>query len=387
MFVMIIYLLSQPSLAIDTEKCKGCHGAIKPIPKYNLTKNCSACHGMHATDEEPKIRNPEYVHAIHKDAGKTVRQSACLICHQSPLECTKCHNSHDNLIDSIKRVIAGNIVNKSQNVSIKIPSCIDCHGNLPQPKGHEDFRNALLSSKHKWMTCDTCHLNPYTIEDDYKFELRFKNLLVASIDDSIKICRICHSSIYDKLIDGTHGAENKTCINCHNPHTTQLTGPKFQMVKPTETPANISVKVTKSKDWLFEKIPILNNPTLIMIILILIFVFSSEYILSRHEEGQKVAYNMVKFKAGEETLKILEVKIKNQDINFVNQILKEHGNILGMTMSTEEDKEDPSSNIYKYVIFIDVNKPMDEIEESDLMNKISSLNDIRSAELTDKYEL
>lgn len=391
---IVIYMLSQSlAVAIDTEECKDCH-VIKPIPKEDITKGCSACHGMHSSSPEPGIRNPERVHDIHKDAQLGLRQNACFRCHQSPVECRNCHNSHENIEEVMKeimrsRIIGGNISNISnenisKDISISI-SCTECHGNLPQPKGHEEFRDALSNSKHKWMTCNTCHLNPYSIGDDYKFDLHFKTLLTTPIDDSIKLCKICHSSIYEKMITGNHGEQNKTCINCHNPHTTQLTGPKFQ-IKPTETekPTNISTKFSESKKWLFEKVPILNNPTLMMIIIILIFVFVSEHILSKHEEGQKVAYNMVKFKAGEDILKTLEVKLKG-DFNSVSQIVKDYGNILGMTMVTEKDKD--SSDTYKYIIFINLNKPMDETEENEFIGKISSIGDIMSVEFTDKYEL
>lgn len=375
--IIFLYILSQPSLAIDTEKCRSCHGTVMPIPKESITKDCSACHGMHATEPQPIIREPTEVHSRHTIAGKYVSQSSCQICHQSPINCTKCHNSHD--LESIKRAVLPKTVNNTQNISVKLPLCTDCHGNLPQPKGHENFRKALASSKHQWMKCDTCHLNP-SMGTRYEFRLHFKDLFIVPIDNSINLCKICHSSQYEIMNENIHGTVNNTCIDCHNPHTTQLSGPKF-VATPKATPVNVSVRVEESKKWLFEKVPILNNPTLMIIILILIFVFTAEYLLSRHEEGKKVAYNMVKFQASEETLKTLEVKLNSQDITVVNDILQKYGNILGMTMTREDD------NIYKYVIFVNTSQPIDDDGEKDLIDKISLLDTIKSAQFTDKYEL
>lgn len=411
----LIYILSQPSLAVEIEKCKDCHGTVKPI--QTITKSCSLCHGTHSSSPEPRTRDPIDVHIIHSTAGKSARQSSCLGCHQSPIECTKCHNSHD--LESIKRSIApkvmknvirndtnmtGNDTNISsidrrsikneskQNISVKIPSCVDCHGQLPYTGGHVEFRKELSMFKHGWMRCGSCHLNPYAVGGDYKFELRFKNIFTVPIDDSIKICKICHSLQYDKMIEGNHGTINKTCVNCHNPHTTQSTGSKFGVTPiPKATPINVSTNIEIGKKWLFEKVPILNNPVLLIIMFILTLVFVSEYALSRHEEGEKVAYSMVKFQSGEETLKTLEIKSKIQDISSVNDLLGKYGNILGMTMVKEEDKEDHSLVIYKFVIFIDMKSSIDEAGESELVDKILSLddikNDIKSVQLTDKYEL
>jgi hypothetical protein len=290
------------------------------------------------------------------------------------MQCSKCHNIHEDLgLDrkSNKTVLAG-----KQNLS-----CYDCHGKLPQPKGHENFRMALSKSGHKWMNCGTCHIN--SPKGEIRFELRFKNLVTSSMDDSIKICKICHSLQYEKMKEETHGSINNTCIDCHNPHTTQTTGPSFE-VTPVETPVNISMKLEESKEWLTQKVPILNNPTILIIIFMIFLVMIAEYGLSKHEEGKKVSYDMVKFTAGEETLKTLEVKLKNQNVNIVNEILQGYGNILGMTMKKEKDKE---WDIFKYVIFIDTNNPMDEMGEKELIDNISLLEDVKSVQFSDKYEL
>lgn len=373
---VLISLFARLSLgAIEIEKCKDCHGTIKPIPSYDLTKNCLTCHDTHGTPRgccQPNTRDPEKVHDIHANAGKKVTKgSDCTRCHQSPVSCTNCHGSHSNMVLNVN----------DTNSSI----CTDCHGKLPQIGGHEEFRNSILKYKHNWTNCGTCHLSPSKdpITGIYEFKLHFKDLLTTTMGDSTSLCKICHSPQYEKMQEGGHGASSNKCIDCHNPHTTKLSGPEA-IVIPKETPVNISTRVESSKEWAFENIPILNNTVALIIIAIILVAMVSEYILSKYEKGTKVAYNMVKVQAGEDTLKTLEVKLKDQNIDTVRKILEEYNiNIIGMTMKKEEDKEE-----YKYVIFIDTGKLiMDEKGENDLINRISSGTDIKLAEFTDKYEL
>lgn len=377
-FIFIFLFIRTSSGAIEIEYCKECHGKIEPIPSYNLTKNCLSCHDTHGTRKgccQPKIRDPEKVHEIHERAGKKVPESDdCRSCHQSPVSCTSCHNSHDN----VKLVSADNST-----------ICVDCHGELPIPGGHEDFRESISENKHNWTNCNTCHKSPYidSLTGNYKFELAFKDLFTVPIDNSIELCKICHSSQYERLNEGIHGTSDKKCVDCHNPHTTKLSGPKWT-ITPKETPVNISTRIESTKGWVTEKVPILNNPVLLIIIAIIIIAMVAEYILSIHEKGMKMAYDMIKIHAEENALKTLEVKLRNQNVDTINKILQEHGvNVLGMTMKKEEGIEDiGKEDIYKYVFFVDVSKS-DEKGQDDLIKNISSIIDVKSVEFTDKYEL
>lgn len=386
-FIFILLSVRSSLGAIDVDKCKDCHGKIAPIPSSKITKDCLVCHHTHAMPNnccQPKTRVPEEVHNIHLDAGRLVSKTygdCSRRCHQSPVVCTTCHNSHDNV----------NLSVNDTNASV----CTNCHGQLPQPKGHEDFRGSLSENKHKWMTCNTCHLNLFG--ENYKFELHFKDLFVTSIDNSIGLCKICHSSQYEKLKVGIHGKPDDKCISCHNPHTTQLGGPKFQKTAtPKEAPTNISEKVESASKWITTKVPILNNSFALFIIIIVIIAVIAEYLLSIHEEGTKVAYNMIKVQEKEDTLKTLEIKLKSGNIDYINSILIDQGiNILGMTMSKEKAKEDgkdgedgEEKDVYKYVLFINtVDKIIDEKGEKDIIDIITSISDVNSAEFTDKYEL
>lgn len=106
----------------------------------------------------------------------------------------------------------------------------------------------------------------------------------------------------------------------------------------------------------------------------------SEHFLSLHEKGTKIAYNTIKIKENEETLKTLEVKLKNQNINIISDILGANSiNVIGMTMIKEDEKD-----TYKYVIFVNMEKPLDI---NILVNKIATMDNVKSAIFTDKYEL
>jgi hypothetical protein len=119
------------------------------------------------------------------------------------------------------------------------------------------------------------------------------------------------------------------------------------------------------------------------VILLIIFATVAEYILSKDEEGKKTAYNTIKVHEDEKTLKTLEIKLKNQDISIINDMLEANGaKVLGMTMTKEEEYGDITT--YKYVIFANIENP---INESVLIGKIAIMENVKSASFTEKYEL
>lgn len=387
LILVLIFLFPTPSMGIEFSVCKDCHGKIKPIPQNSLTKDCTVCHNRHGSgsDQAPKIRIPERVHDIHGNIGKQSDRKDCQECHRDyPIECERCHNSHEN---------TGSV--KTRTSIINMSACTGCHGKLPQPGGHSDFRSALSDSKHMWMNCRTCHVNVAKdisasngetnngtngSKNDYGFKLHFKDLSVISISDSINLCKICHSLQYGESKEGTHGDVNKVCIDCHNPHTTKFGA--MVRITPKETQKNMSTEIESATDWITTKVPILKNTTVLYIIIIIIFATVGEFILSKDEEGKKTAYNTVKIHENEDTLKTLEVRSKCQNADIVDKILITSDiDILGMTMTIEEDK---GVKIYKYVIFVNIEKPTDE---NDIVSKIANADNVINAIFTDRYEL
>lgn len=370
---MSIFSLTRVSLAdVDPAKCKDCHAIVKPL--VTITKDCLVCHYSHANppgccDPKPGT-TADKVHRIHQSTEETTaNNNFCRACHKAPVECTSCHNIHDTVNTGI---------NKSDNNNIS--DCLICHGALPDPGGHNDFRNALSGSKHSWMNCNTCHLPLNSTHAGLNIELHFEDLLITPINNSINLCKICHSLQYDQLKQGSHGESNRTCVDCHNPHTTLLSGSQIEATKEAEGNNNgnfnASTALDSAENWITDKVPLLKNPTTVFVVFLVMLAAVSEVILSKKEEGKKTAYNMVKIHANEETFKTLEIKLKSIDsMDSVNKILSDSGNILGTTMMKESDSK------VKYVVFINT----DNIENS--INKISSMGDVESVEVTDKYEL
>lgn len=381
----LIFLFPQPSLGIQVEACKECHGFVKPLD--SITNDCTICHYQGDHQDPPSRRDREFVHGKHAEYT-FLTQERCTICHQQRPDCTRCHNSHEIIPGANLQNMKINTTQNKSSISNKsnvqnkwnVSNCIDCHGPLPRPLGHDDFRNALSKSKHSWMNCRTCHVNSYITGKGNNFGLHFKDLLTVQIDDSTNLCKICHSLQYNKLNNSEHGSPGKKCVDCHNPHTTDFSGSKI--VAPQKA-INISSQIQSTEDWITTNVPILKNTTALYVIILIILATISEHILSKDEEGKKTAYNTIKVHDNEDTLKTLEIKSKSQNINIINEILETNGvNILGMTMTKEEEYGDIAT--YKYVIFGNIIK---SIDENVLTDKIAAVENVKSAKFTDKYEL
>ncbi len=389
--LILIFLFPQTSLGVNTEQCKDCHGYVKPLGR--ITNDCTNCHDQMDHHDPPSIRDRDFVHWKHSQYT-FLTQERCTICHYQNPNCTNCHDTHEIVPDANIKNLKLNATQETSSISNKsnvsnklsvsnklnVSNCIGCHGPLPRPLGHSAFRDALAGSKHSWMNCRTCHLNSYIMGKGNNFELHFKDLLTVPIDDSIDLCKICHSLQYNKLQNSEHGSPGKKCVDCHNPHTTDFRG--SEIAAPKET-VNISKEVGSATDWISTNVPIVKNTTALYVIILIILATISEHILSKDEEGKKTAYNTIKVHDSEDTLKTLEIKLKNQNISVVNDILDANGiSILGMTMTKEEEYGDITT--YKYVIFGNMTKPIDE---DVLIKEIVTNDNVTKATFTDKYEL
>jgi len=373
---LFVQLSGMASGKVNVENCR-CHEIIEPIPPP-IIKNCNVCHSMHG-GLFPTNRNPPFVHNEHQNTVTSGRSDKCgSSCHQAPVGCQNCHPLH-NTRDIRKDVNQQNMNNTSIS-QYDVSNCNDCHGRLPEPRGHVEFIDALSKSKHQWMNCRSCHINSMT---DDRFRLHYKDLFSVSINESEQLCKICHSLQYARLQEGTHGAKDKTCVDCHSPHTTKLKAQsQLSAAPPAQTPTNIRTGLESTKGWIAAKIPILNNPWTVMIIIISAVITVSEYVLSMHEKGTKIAYNTIKISADEDSLMTLDIKLKDQNTDAIKQVLEIDGiNILGMTMTKEKDS-------YKCVLFVDISGNTNIKENlAQLTDKISSIENVKSADFTDEHEL
>lgn len=337
---------ANPTLAqqnVTPSNCSACHGAVEPTSSL---KNCQSCHSGH-TGSEPQTTDPNVVHRIHPSAGAYIgsERKFCLKCHKTP-DCSDCHNSHPRLS------------NKTE--------CNSCHGGLPDPKGHEDVRSFLRAGKHAWMnSCLTCHAKD-------KDKLQFSTL-TTDMKNSTELCRICHPIEYRKMLEGTHGTANKKCINCHEPHLTNIIGE----VKAAQTQSNQSLWESIGK--LTEGIPLLKNPLVLIILIIIIVAAGSEYILTRHEKEKVVMSDLLKITGDVGSAKAMEIELANEFFvhNLMDVIKERNVGILGMTLHREPK--------IKLVLFLDFSKA--NVSQDTLLNFINNLKGVVvSAEYSEKYE-
>ena len=369
-FVLFTVQIGDMTIAegIELEECKECHDGIVSIASSDITKDCLTCHDTHGTPKgccQPVIKSSVEVHDIHADAGQTVpKNSDCAKCHQSPVGCITCHNSHDDII-----------ANGSSDI------CIDCHGSLPVPRGHANFRKTIAESKHRWTgnNCNTCH--------GYDYTLNFKNLMTVDIEDSDSLCNICHSyrhGQYVGIVSNASSEYDSECVNCHNPHSTNSTGPGLELAYE-ESDINISISRTFNSaiNMLTEKVPILKNPVLVTMIIIVILASIFEYVLSAHDKDTKVTSSLIRVQYDEALLKTLEIKSTNQKVLNITDLLESHSiYMLGMTIDKISSGD---AILYKYVIFIDIGKS--DIAKKGLLDMINALEGTVSVDLTNKYEL
>jgi hypothetical protein len=185
--------------------CASCHKVTHPaIKPVNHTAACQQCHtytnwqvqhygGMSLfwTDNgsfyTPHSQNapPALIHLLHSGFSLggfnfTGIQGGCA-CHQS-VSCTYCHST----------------------------DCGQCHGQLPTLTHHTT--ESLANGNHSALGCSSCH-NTNDVST-----LHFVN--GTSTANIPELCRQCHYSAYDDLMQGKHhnAKKGEFCTDCHSPH-------------------------------------------------------------------------------------------------------------------------------------------------------------------------
>lgn len=190
------------------KKCQECHGRITPLTEpFILESKCKKCHGA---EGPPRIPSPDSAHRTHSNRITSLVSGSsadgdCFDCHQrGGVDCQRCHKLHPELEPG------GELDNES---------CTEnCHGNLPEPLGHNSKRGRFDSSKHSWMSdCSTCH------SDGSVHRFEFKDISQYSRAEVSDFCKICHSKDAEKHDQGQ--LEAFTCPDCHNPHRTNIHDP------------------------------------------------------------------------------------------------------------------------------------------------------------------
>lgn len=202
--------------------CTSCHETINTdLQKQSahlpaLQGKCTTCHNPHASDYSALQQSEtidlctschvsvtdwltdEVVHA-------PVMEGDCLACHgphgevnnkllkkSIPKICYDCHDSQDEI----------NAAHKGYDISNA--NCIACHdphsskiANLLRPNQHAPFKSG---------NCKVCH----ETTGGNAFALKTSNK---------KLCTKCHSKVInDDLLFHHNVDDDKSCMNCHNPH-------------------------------------------------------------------------------------------------------------------------------------------------------------------------
>jgi DmsE family decaheme c-type cytochrome len=142
----------------------------------------------------------------------------CLKCHEdfadilkkrsvhtpvAKLECSSCHNPHTSSHDKMLAGEPGEI-------------CKDCHRDL-FPKKVRSAHEVFVAGK-----CALCH-DPHAADNP-------KNLIRAGS----ALCFECHQELGKKIEDNEfqHDPVNKSCLDCHNPHTSTVSTQLLKKSQP-----------------------------------------------------------------------------------------------------------------------------------------------------------
>lgn len=290
-------------------ECSSCHN--KSLSSSGINKaGCASCHQQapHGDPKPPSRFNDEGKKTIHSRHSSGSNQKYCQSCHVIPT-CNRCH--------------AGHVITPDFNIS---RVCQDCHGNFPDPLGHQDQRLTFKDSAHSWMgRCTTCHKGN---------ELGFKSLSTYSLANSSQLCHNCHSAQYNdpkhysmQNVSGNM-VENKKCVDCHNPHAVLGGGFTLSVPSGVKTGFNGLIEI------------IINNAAWVVLIIILIMSSVIEYIFKPQKgnvilsKGLKVEYDQSKARSIRITS---HQKLNSSVLRELTNILDENNiELLGISAGNEE---------------------------------------------------
>jgi hypothetical protein len=323
------------------QECTRCHNS-------NITysgivrERCRYCHdSSHGLPSGDPSRFEDLGrYTVHIEHGGAISNKGCQSCHGIPA-CNRCHNGHSGIPD----------INISKN-------CVNCHGGLPVPKGHNEERNIFKEGSHKWMgRCNTCHLQS---------ELKFKELATYDRENSSQMCSNCHSKQYK---DPSHykienGIEKQSCVSCHNPHSPATVA--FSLEALSNVKSTLGGMVT----YLSEHMGFVALFVLLGLSVIFEYVF-------RPKKGQVIFSKSLKIeqdKTKARTIKIILSQLFDSSvINQITDILNNNNaKIIGISAGNNEA-----------IIFISRDK---KDNDKNIISRIRSISGVSKAEYSKDYE-
>ena len=210
--------------------CAGCHDSVIPANAKSTHKVvvdglCDKCHDPHASDNPANLRakGDDLCFGCHTELGETVKNARF---RHNPVQqgCLTCHAAHgsDQSVKLLKTAapgLCGNchkpdtaaFVARHRKYPVGRASCTSCHD------PHGSNQPALLqNSVHAPVatgTCEQCHEAP---DSPTPF---------ATKRPGFELCKGCHADMVNATMSKRHlhwpAADQKGCVNCHNPHASK----------------------------------------------------------------------------------------------------------------------------------------------------------------------
>ena len=121
-------------------------------------------------------------------------------------DCQSCHGEiHDEWTDSMHGQAATDLVfRRAWKEEGNPPECLTCHTT--------GFDLETGTWEQDGVACEACHAPEVANHPEE----------IMPTDASSDACGSCHEGTYADWRNSVHGAEELACVNCHNPHTTDL---------------------------------------------------------------------------------------------------------------------------------------------------------------------
>jgi hypothetical protein len=135
---------------------------------------------------------------------------SCIECHQKELDIhsfeESCYACHSEDMTSLR--VTETIYSESEEIN---SNCIECHSDkfIELEEGNHGVQG------FDCIDCHTPHPTGTSVES-FSWE---KSIPIVK---SSELCEQCHTTIYESWKEGAHGNINLGCVDCHDPHITEI---------------------------------------------------------------------------------------------------------------------------------------------------------------------
>ncbi len=148
---------------VPMEQCFACHG-VKHGPQGELaTSECRACHTP-SFDLRPSTHTKDWAKKPHVEASNRVGVNSCMMCHDAPKDCDKCHAKEAPGVPKMPNAYHSILYPRPAGPSIKMypegkvsmSQCVYCHPDLDAiTPGRLIFAHADHLRRN--YSCEACH--------------------------------------------------------------------------------------------------------------------------------------------------------------------------------------------------------------------------------------